>query len=98
VAALTALPDVVDAVSDRAEVLLDGGVRRGTEMVMAVALGASACFVARPYLFGLATAGEAGVTRVLELLDGELDRSLALLGVATAAEARGAHARLLRHA
>jgi isopentenyl diphosphate isomerase/L-lactate dehydrogenase-like FMN-dependent dehydrogenase len=80
VATLDALEEVVDAVGDRAEVLLDGGVRRGTDVVKALALGARACLIGRPWLFGLAAGGEAGVSMVLEILRAELDRALALLG------------------
>lgn len=81
--AIDVLPAVVDAVGGRAEVLLDGGIRRGTDVVKAVALGASAVLIGRPYLYGLAAAGEAGVRRVLEILRAEIDLALALAGAAT---------------
>jgi L-lactate dehydrogenase (cytochrome) len=74
------LPEIVDAIDGRAEVILDGGVRRGTDVVKAVALGASCCMVGRPYLYGLAAAGEAGVSRALELIRAEFRRAMALLG------------------
>jgi isopentenyl diphosphate isomerase/L-lactate dehydrogenase-like FMN-dependent dehydrogenase len=77
---LRALPDIVDAVGGRAEVLLDGGVRSGRDAVKAVALGARAVLVGRPYVMGLAVGGEAGVSRILELLREDVDRSLAFLG------------------
>jgi L-lactate dehydrogenase (cytochrome) len=67
-------------------VILDGGVRRGADVVKAVALGADACMFGRPYVFGLAAGGESGVDRVLELLRAEIDRTLALLGVASMAD------------
>jgi isopentenyl diphosphate isomerase/L-lactate dehydrogenase-like FMN-dependent dehydrogenase len=80
------LPEVVAAVGDRAAVFLDGGVRRGEDALKAVALGATAVFVGRPYLFGLVAAGEAGVARVLEIFRGDIDRSMALLGVRNISE------------
>jgi L-lactate dehydrogenase (cytochrome) len=88
-AAIDALPEVVDAVGDRAEVYLDGGVRRGSDVAKALALGARACFIGRPWLYGLAMAGEPGVTRVLELLRDELDETLALTGRTSVAELDG---------
>jgi len=80
-ASVEALPDIVDAVGSRVEVLLDGGVRRGGDVVRALALGARAVMVGRPYLYGLASGGTAGVRRVLEILHGEVDHALALTGV-----------------
>ncbi|GAA3562743.1 quinone-dependent L-lactate dehydrogenase [Nonomuraea rosea] len=78
---LELLPHVVDAVGDRTEVFLDGGVRSGADVAAAVALGARACFVGRAYLYGLMAGGEPGVRRVLDLLHAELARTLRLLGV-----------------
>lgn len=86
--ALLALAPVVDAVEGRVPVLIDGGVRNGTDVVKAVALGAAACLVARPYLYGLALGGAAGAARAIELLVGETDRTLALLGVPRLDEVR----------
>lgn len=80
IASLRALPAVVEAVDARAMVLLDGGVRRGTDIVKAIALGADAVMVGRPVLWGLAVEGEAGARRVLELLIAELDLAMALAG------------------
>src|SRR5262249_32652721 len=77
-ATLNALPEVVDAVAGRAEVMLDGGVRWGTDVLKALALGARAVLIGRPVLWGLAVGGERGVAGVLELLRGELDRAMAL--------------------
>ncbi|HEX7077382.1 MAG TPA: alpha-hydroxy acid oxidase [Candidatus Eisenbacteria bacterium] len=79
-ATILALPDVVDAVQGRAEVYVDGGFRRGTDVLKALALGARAVLIGRPYLWGLAAGGEAGVRRVLEILRAELTLSLALAG------------------
>ncbi|WP_416873823.1 alpha-hydroxy acid oxidase [Kitasatospora sp. SC0581] len=78
--ALAALPEVVDAVPAELPVLFDGGVRSGTDLVIALALGARAVLVGRPALWGLATDGEAGVHRVLDLLREELEHTMALLG------------------
>jgi isopentenyl diphosphate isomerase/L-lactate dehydrogenase-like FMN-dependent dehydrogenase len=80
-ATLEALPAVVEAVAGRAEVLLDGGVRRGADVLTALGLGARAVLVGRPYLYGLAVAGQGGVERVIDVLGTELDRTMALTGV-----------------
>jgi isopentenyl diphosphate isomerase/L-lactate dehydrogenase-like FMN-dependent dehydrogenase len=80
VPAIRALPRVAEAVGGRIPVLLDGGVRRGSHVVKAVALGATACLIGRPHLWGLAVAGEAGVARVLEIFRRDIDRVLALCG------------------
>ena len=77
---LDVLPAVVDAVGSRVEVLLDGGVRRGTDVLKALSLGARACLIARPYLYGLAAGGPDGVLRAIDLLVAEIDRAMALLG------------------
>lgn len=87
VATLDALPAVAAAVDGRREVILDGGVRRGSDVLKALALGARAVAVGRPVLWGLAAAGEAGVTHVLRQLDEELDVALGLCGCCTPAEA-----------
>lgn len=79
-ATIDVLAEIVDVVAGRAEVLLDGGVRRGTDVIKALAHGARAVLIGRPYLYGLAVDGEAGVRRVLELLAEETDLALALLG------------------
>jgi 4-hydroxymandelate oxidase len=81
-ASLDALPEVVEAVDGRAEVLLDGGIRRGSDVLKALALGARATLVGRAALYGLAAAGEDGVRKVLELLRDEVALGLALLGCA----------------
>ncbi len=75
-----ALPEIADAVGDALEIYVDGGIRRGGDVLKALALGTRAVLIGRPYLWGLAVDGEAGVRRVLELLRGELDLSLALSG------------------
>lgn len=79
-ASLDALPEVVEAVEGRVEVLVDGGVRRGTDALVALALGARAVLVGRAPLWGLAVGGEAGARRVLEMLREEIELGLALLG------------------
>ena len=78
--AVRALPRVVDEVDGKVDVLMDGGVRRGTDVLKALALGARAVLVGRPYLWGLAVAGEEGVRRVIELLRQELELAMALSG------------------
>jgi L-lactate dehydrogenase (cytochrome) len=80
IAAIDALPAIFDAVGDRTEVLLDGGVRRGSDIIKALALGAKACMMGRPYLYGMAAGGQAGVQRTVDILRGELLRSMQLLG------------------
>jgi L-lactate dehydrogenase (cytochrome) len=80
ISAISALPEVVAAVGDRAEVILDGGIRRGSDVIKALCLGARACMIGRAWLYGLASGGEAGVTRSLEILSKEIDLALALLG------------------
>jgi 4-hydroxymandelate oxidase len=79
-ATIELLPRVADAVGGAVPLLLDGGVRRGTDVLKALALGADAVAVGRPVLWGLAVDGEDGVARVLEMLRGELDLALALCG------------------
>ncbi len=74
------LPEVIDAVDGRAEVLVDGGIRRGTDVLKALAFGARAVLLGRPILWGLAVDGEGGVRRVLELLHTEFDQTMALCG------------------
>jgi 4-hydroxymandelate oxidase len=77
------LPEIVDVVAERCLVLMDGGIRRGTDVVTALALGARAVLVGRPVLWGLAVDGENGVRRILELLRGEIELALRLLGCPT---------------
>jgi L-lactate dehydrogenase (cytochrome) len=79
-ASLRALQEVVRAVNGRAEVLLDGGIRRGSDIIKAICLGARAVLVGRAYVYGLAAAGEAGVARALQILGADLERTLKLLG------------------
>lgn len=86
VAPLLLLPAVAAAVGDQAEIYLDGGVRSGADIAAAVALGAHACLIGRPYLYGLMAGGELGVDRCLDLLREELTRTMALLGARTVAQ------------
>ena len=79
-ATIRALPEVVSAVHGRTEVLMDGGVRRGSDIVKAICLGARAVLIGRAYAYGLAAAGEAGVTRALAILRADIERTLRLLG------------------
>ncbi|HJU64590.1 MAG TPA: alpha-hydroxy acid oxidase [Gemmatimonadaceae bacterium] len=82
---IAALPRVAEAVDDRVELLVDGGIRRGTDVLKALALGARAVLIGRAYLYGLAVGGEAGVRHVLELLRAELELAMALSGRASLA-------------
>jgi isopentenyl diphosphate isomerase/L-lactate dehydrogenase-like FMN-dependent dehydrogenase len=85
-ASLRALPEVAEAVGGRAEVLMDGGVRRGSDIAKALCLGARAVLIGRAYAYGVGAAGEAGVTRALQILRADLERVLKLLGCASVAE------------
>jgi L-lactate dehydrogenase (cytochrome) len=87
-ATIDLLSDVVTAVGNQAEVILDGGVRRGTDIIKALALGARAVAVGRPYLYGLAAGGEAGVSHALNFLTTSLERDMALTGVSRLDELR----------
>jgi 4-hydroxymandelate oxidase len=93
-ASLDVLPEVVEAVGERVEVLVDGGVRRGTDVLKALALGARAAFAGRAILWGLAVAGEEGVARVLALLRDEIASGLMLLGCPRPEDVTRAHLRL----
>lgn len=86
---LEVLPAVVDAVGDRAEVLLDTGVTSGADVIAAAAMGATACMVGRAYLYGLMAGGQRGVARALQIMQSEATRTMQLLGARTVAEARG---------
>jgi L-lactate dehydrogenase (cytochrome) len=85
-ASLRALPEVVQAVHGQTEILMDGGVRRGTDIVKALSLGARAVLCGRAYAYGLAAAGEAGVHRAIEILRTDLGRTLRLLGCPSVAQ------------
>lgn len=80
---LRALPEVVSAVNGQAEVLMDGGIRRGSDILKAICLGARAVLLGRAYAYGLAAAGEAGVARAVEIIRTDLERTLRLLGCAS---------------
>jgi L-lactate dehydrogenase (cytochrome) len=93
--AVDVLPEIVGAVGDRCEVILDGGVRRGTDVVKALALGARACMVGRPYLYGLGAAGQAGCEMAINMLKLEIARVLTLLGRPSIAELDRSAVRLM---
>jgi len=92
-ASVSMLPEIVAAVGDRADVVIDGGIRRGSDIAKALALGATGCAIGRPYHYGLAAAGQSGVEKVLDILLAELDRTLAFLGCTTVAELGSGHLR-----
>jgi L-lactate dehydrogenase (cytochrome) len=83
---IAVLPDIVDAVAGRAEVFLDGGIRRGADVVKALALGARACMIGKAFNYGVAAAGQAGVEKAIDILQTEIDRTLALIGRPTLAD------------
>lgn len=91
VASLDALPDIADAVGDRATVLIDGGVRTGSDVVTALALGADAVMIGRPYIYGLAVAGRKGVKAVLDIPANEIRHTLILMGVAVVTDLERGH-------
>lgn len=74
------LPAIRDLIQDSAQLIVDGGVRRGTHVLKAIALGANGCSIGRPYLYGLAAGGEAGVARILSIFRAEIERGMALIG------------------
>ena len=90
-ASLRALPEVVAAINGRAEVLMDGGIRRGADVVKALALGARAVLIGRAYAYGLAAAGDAGVMRALDILREDIERTLRLLGCASVSDLNRSH-------
>jgi isopentenyl diphosphate isomerase/L-lactate dehydrogenase-like FMN-dependent dehydrogenase len=91
--ALVQLPSIVDRVGGSVPILIDGGIRRGTDVVKALCLGATACLIGRPYLYGLAAGGRSGVESVLRCFESEIDTTLALLGCASV---RDLHAGLVQ--
>lgn len=96
-ASLQVLPEVVAAVNGRAEVLMDSGIRRGTDIVKAICLGAKAVLCGRAYAYGLAAGGEAGVTRALQILREDLERTLKLLGCPSVGALDQSYVRLPSH-
>jgi L-lactate dehydrogenase (cytochrome) len=86
VSPMDTLAEVVDAVGDGVEIIVDSGIRRGTDVIKALALGAKACMIGRPYLYGLAAFGQAGVARALEIFRSEIARDMQLAGCRTIAD------------
>ncbi|WP_068072335.1 alpha-hydroxy acid oxidase [Novosphingobium lentum] len=93
-ATIDLVADIVDAADGRVEVILDGGVRRGTHVLKALAMGARACMIGRPYVYALAAFGQPGVVRLLELMRAETERGLALLGCSSVDQVGRRHLRL----
>ena len=87
------IPALRDAVGNDLELIVDGGIRRGIHVVKALALGANACSIGRPYLYGLAAGGQAGAERAIEMLKIEIERNMALLGVSSVSEITPDHVR-----
>ena len=92
------LPEIAAAVGSTTEILFDGGVRRGSHVLKALALGARGVLLGRAYAYGLAAAGEAGARRIIELIAAELDVSMALAGVTSVGEIAARGADILRPA
>jgi L-lactate dehydrogenase (cytochrome) len=90
---MSVLPEIVDAVAGRADIIVDGGVRRGTDIVKAIALGAKSCMAGRPYLYGLSAGGQTGVSRAMQIISSELERDMSLLGVNRIENIRPNHVR-----
>jgi L-lactate dehydrogenase (cytochrome) len=90
------LPDIREAVGPRISLIVDGGVRRGVHVLKAIALGADACSIGRPYLYGLAADGERGVRRVISIFREEIERGMALMGCPELSRLTGDHLRRLR--
>ncbi|NIB43626.1 alpha-hydroxy-acid oxidizing protein [Pseudomaricurvus alkylphenolicus] len=95
-ATLDLLPQMVDQVGAQLEIIIDSGIRRGTDVAKALALGAKACMVGRPYLYGLSAGGEAGVLRALQLFQQEFHRTLQLLGCPSVAELDSSYLRMAK--
>jgi L-lactate dehydrogenase (cytochrome) len=95
-ATLRALPEVVEAVGGRIEVLMDGGIRRGSDIVKAICLGARAVLIGRAYGYGLAAAGPAGVARAIDILRTDIERTLKLLGCPSIAALNGSYVKVPR--
>lgn len=94
---ITALESIAKAVAGRTEILFDGGIRRGGDVIKALALGASACLLGRAYVYGAVVGGEAGIAAVLAALRAEAETTLALMGLRSISELRAAGPDLLRH-
>ncbi len=90
-APIDCIAPIRDAVGDKIELIVDGGIRRGTHVIKALAEGANACSIGRPYLYGLAAGGQEGVERAINLLKTETERSMALLGCNAAAKLNSSH-------
>ena len=90
-APIDCIAPIRDAIGDEMELILDGGIRRGTHIIKALAQGADACSIGRPYVYGLAAGGQQGVKHALQLLSSELERSMALLGVNRVEDINSSH-------
>jgi L-lactate dehydrogenase (cytochrome) len=95
-ATLRALPEIVKATNGQTEILMDGGIRRGSDIVKAICMGARAVLIGRAYAYGLAAAGEAGVSRALEILRADVERTMRLLGCDSVAQLDGSYVDVAR--
>ena len=93
-APLDVLPEIAKRVNGRVEILIDGGIRRGSDIVKAIALGADACLIGRPWVYGLAAKGEEGVGIAIDVLASEVKRTLQLLGCKSIKDIKRKHIRL----
>jgi isopentenyl diphosphate isomerase/L-lactate dehydrogenase-like FMN-dependent dehydrogenase len=96
-AALDVLPEIVAAVNNQGEVLMDSGIRRGSDIVKAICLGARAVLCGRAFAYGLAAAGEPGVTRAIDVLRSDLERCLKLLGCPSVSDLNQKYVRVTSH-
>jgi isopentenyl diphosphate isomerase/L-lactate dehydrogenase-like FMN-dependent dehydrogenase len=96
-ASILVLPEVVEAANDQVEVFVDGGFRRGTDVIKALGLGARACLIGRPYIWALASNGEAGIDRLLDILQTEIEHTMAFAGCATVSDIDGTVVRRTVH-
>ena len=97
VAPIDVLPEIAERVNGRVEILIDGGIRRGTDIVKAIALGADACLIGRPWVYGLAAKGEKGVGLVIDILSSEVTRTLQLLGCKSIKDVSKRHVKLTKN-